>query len=397
MAFDYSQLYDEKHELDNSWESIYYHSDSLAFNLIELLQKTVFLPQDFYDVVAAYYLLPSALCKTVPYLFLCGQSGSGKSILATVASYLHGIDISSSSDSFAGIRNTLQNRRYGWVEVEREDVTGGVFNKCVEKNTFMVWDDIDASVFTTSPDLYRMFKYGYARDSDKISVSGKETGTLLEFHCFCPKVFSSISSLHLDDRFKELKRRLIVIPCKRIEELSDERLNELGVTKASWQDKLIDIYSYDWRGFSEVFDNYWDIGRAKDFLDARRELSKTAKGLTSQTRAISLDLMACGIASEIWSDRDEAITRMKFYWDWFKRETERTAGLSQLLKEYIKTEQKNANNGNRELVISVTEIRQQIELWFNSGWILDKPRTSTLKDLMADLGLRLHKGFWRKN
>ena len=91
----------------------------------------------------------------------------------------------------------------------------------------MVWDDIDPSVFISSPDLYRMFKFGYDRRSDKISLSGKQTGTTLEFHCFCPKVFSSISHLHLDDRFKELKRRLIVIPCKRVEELSSDRLTRI--------------------------------------------------------------------------------------------------------------------------------------------------------------------------
>ena len=98
----------------------------------------------------------------------------------------------------------------------------------------MVWEDIDASIFSNKPDIYRMFKFGYNRSTDKITISSKDIGMNLEFHCFCPKIFSSISSLHLDDRLRELKRRLIVIPFKSVEELSNERLTELGVTRDNY-------------------------------------------------------------------------------------------------------------------------------------------------------------------
>ena len=137
--------------------------------------------------------------------------------------------------------------------------------------------------------------------------------------------------------------------------------------------------------------------RGKKFLQSRSLLSKTARGLTSQTRVISLDMMACGIASEIWQDVDHAVSRMAVYWDWFKAETEKTAGLSQLLKEYVKTEKRNAKNGSIELMISTTEIRQQIENWYLDGWILDKPNTYSLKTLLLEQNLRLHKGYWREN
>jgi energy-coupling factor transporter ATP-binding protein EcfA2 len=162
--------------------------------------------------------LPSALCRVVPYLFLHGQSGSGKSTIAKIASYLHGISINSSSDTFAGIRNSLNDRRNSAIEIASDDPKYPSVYRVVERNTCMVWDDIDSSVFSNSPDLYRLFKFGYDRSTDKITLSSKEVGENLEFRCFCPKVFSSISPLHLNDRFKELKRRLIVIPCKRIEE-----------------------------------------------------------------------------------------------------------------------------------------------------------------------------------
>lgn len=397
MAFDYSQLYNDSYELDNSWRLVFNSTQPLGNELVGLLKKVIFLPQDFYDIVAVYYLLPSALCRTIPYLFLCGQSGSGKSILADAARYLYNVNTSSSSDSFAGIRNTLDDRRKGYAELPYEDGSDLTYRKPVEKNTIMVWDDIDPSVFFKYPDLYRLFKFGYDRRSSKITISGKEVGEVLEFNCFCPKVFSSISHFHLDDRFKELKRRLIVIPLKRVEELSDELLAEYSVTKENYATNLVSLDDYDWKGFSDLYRDFWDYNRAEDFLEARKELSRTAKGLTSQTRAISLDMMACGIATGIWFDAEEAVSRMKVYWDWFRSETEKTAGLSQLLKEYVKAEKKNAKNGGVQLTISTTEIRQQIENWYLDGWILDKPNTNSLKSLLLEQGLRLHKGYWREN
>ena len=164
---------------------------------------------------------------------LYGQSGSGKTTLAKIAKHLHGVSFNSSSDTFAGIRNSLDKRRIGYVEIPfADDESGRTCSKQIERNTCMVRAvDVDASVFINSPDLYRLFKFGYDRSTDKITLSSKETGVNLEFRCFCPKVFSTISPLHLDDRFRELKRRLIVIPCKRVEELPLARLDEMGITR----------------------------------------------------------------------------------------------------------------------------------------------------------------------
>jgi hypothetical protein len=214
MPHDYSQLFSNE-GLNKTWRDIYDDDISLPDNLLRILKRTVFLPHDFYDVVTAYFLLPSALCRVVPYLFLYGQSGSGKSTLAKLASYLHGVDINNSSDTFAGIRNSLNKRRYSQLEMPSDDPKFPSWYKDVEVNTCMVWDDVDATVFTDNPDLYRLFKFGYDRNTDKIILSSNETGTNLEFRCFCPKIFSSITPLHLDDRFKELKNGINTIRSKR--------------------------------------------------------------------------------------------------------------------------------------------------------------------------------------
>lgn len=396
MAFDYSQLYEPEDGVTGTWRELYNHSQALPWNVQNLLEKTVFLEHDYYDLVASYILLPSALCKLVPYLFFYGQSGSGKSTIAKLASYVHGVSINSSSDTFAGIRNSLNDRRYGYAELPMGEEDERTWNKKVEVNTCMVWDDIDASVFTNNQDLYRLFKFGYDRRTDKIILSSKEVGENLEFRCFCPKMFSSISPLHLDDRFRELRRRLIVIPCKRVEDLSKSRRDELGITLDDWQTKLIDIDDYSWKNFDKEFKSFWDMELAKAFIETRRVLSKTVRGLSSQQRAISLDLLACGIASGIWSDEDEAIDRIKTYWQWFKSETEQSAGLGQLLKEHLRQQEKNAQSIGIEPKVSVPELRNILDAWYDQGWLLERPRATAASELMLDLGWKVNKGIWSK-
>ena len=397
MPYDYSSLTKSQDGISNTWREIYKASQPLSWNLLSILEQTILLPHDFYDIITAYFLLPSALCRVIPYLFLHGQSGSGKSTVAKIASYLHGVNINSSSDTFAGIRNSLDTRRRGYAEVADPDDAEKTWNKYVERNTCMVWDDINAQTFTSQPNLYNMLKFGTDKSTSKITLSSKEVGENLEFECFCPKIFSSITPLHLDDRFRELKRRLIVIPCSRVEELPDERKAELGIVDDSWQGRLLDLSAYDWGGFSKQFDEFWDLEMAEMFLTTRSVLAKSVKGLSSQQRAISLDLLATGITSGVWEDENVAVERIKAYWKWFKKETEKNAGLGGLLKEYIKQEETNAKNGGRPLQIHTHELRNRVDNWVTQGWLFEKPKSAQVKEMMLDLGLRLQQGIWRKN
>ncbi len=395
MPYDYSELF-KGEEFNITWRDIYDDDLSLPSNLLSILKRTVFLPQDFYDVVTAYLLLPSALCRVVPYLFLFGQSGSGKSTLAKLASYLHGVSINSSSDTFAGIRNSLNKRRCAQIEMPSDDPKFPSWYKEVERNTCMVWDDVDASVFVNSPDLYRLFKFGYDRSTDKITLSSSETGVNLEFHCFCPKVFSSITPLHLDDRFKELKRRMIVIPCKRVEELSEERKAELGITRDNWQSKLLDVTAYDWKGFDKKFDELWNMDTGEMFLSTRKMLSNYSLDFNSQQSAISFDLLTTGLTLGIWDEIDEGIERLRTYWDWFQEETETSGGLGQLLKQFIAQEEKNFATISQPPELYVAQIRGQIEIWVAQGWLFERPKSSEVKAALLDLGMRQQQGKWIK-
>ncbi len=396
MAFDYSHLFSYGENSRDSWQDIYDHNLSLPENLFNLLCKFVFLPLPHYDIVAAYLLTPSALAQKVPYLFCYGQSGTGKSTLGKLASHCYGVPINTSSDTYAAIRNGLQERKYQDLEIPSQDPKFPSVYKKVEVNTMFILDDLDSHVFMTRPDLYRLFKVGYDRSTDKISISSETKGENLEFRCFCLKIFSSIYPLHLDDAFKELRRRLIVIPFQRIEDLSGERLAELGVTRDNYPHHLLDIDDYDWKGFSNLFTSFWNRELAEVYLFTRKTLSKNLVGLTSQQRAISLDLLTTGVVTGIWQDEYEAIAQLKDYFAWFKHETEQYGGISKYLKDYVSYQQNNATNGNSPLQISSRVLSQQIETWLYQGWILEKPKPKHLKLLLADLGLVLHQGYWIK-
>ncbi len=397
MPYDYQSLFSGNESFLDDWNVIYNHDLSFPENLLNLLKKTVYLPLDFYDIITTYYLLPSALCHHIPYLFFYGRSGSGKSTLGKIPSILHNVPINSPSDTFASIRNSLSDRKYGYVEVDDPEGTSPTWRKSVELNTAMIWDDIDPSIFNSQPNLYRMFKFGDTRGKDKITVSSVDVGKNLEFKTFCPKILSSIHPLHLDPSFKELQRRLIVVPCKRIEDISSERLAGLGTSIDNWSQNLIDLETINWDGFSDLFEQFWDLEAGKDFLEVRKILSKTSLSLTSRQRAICLDLIAVGVTCGIWSDELIAQSSLKKYYQWYDQEIKQGSGLTQLLIELIKTETRNSKSANTPVSIPVPRLRILIQAWLEQGLILEKPPLSSLKATLRDLGMRLERGFWVKD
>ncbi|GAB4542680.1 MAG: hypothetical protein Tsb0014_35660 [Pleurocapsa sp.] len=399
MTIDYSQLLEnDELGLFSSWQEVIRLDIPLPRAFLELLPKVILLPQDFYRIIAAYSFIPSALAQIVPYLFLNGVSGSGKSYLAKVISYLHGVKINSSSDTYAAIRNDLEQRKYASITLYDDKANmQGMYRKEVETNTMMVWDDVDAGVFNSKPDIYRLFKFGYDRSSDTIVIASEERGQNMNFRCFCPKVFSSISPLHLDIEFKELARRLIVIPTSRIEYLSDERKQELGIDDGDWSKNLIDVDSIKWKGLSEQLKSYWSLEKGKEFLQCRKNLSKSVKCLKSHEKAISLDLMATGIVTGIWSDTRDALDDMTSYFNWLEQSIKNTgSSLVELIKKVIEAEQNICETSAMTFALNAKSLRRQSADWYEQAWLPEKPKPREVFEIMTDLGYELKSGFWVK-
>ena len=387
MHTDYTGLLSSQDSLVDSWYSLWDEDLTTPENLQALLPKLILLPDDYYDIIASYLLIPSALARVTPHLFFFGASGTGKTTLSKFAAYWYGINLSSPTDTFAGIRNSLNDKKYKEIEIPNSDSSLPPYYKKVEVNTAMVYEDIDPSVLSTTPNLYRLLKVSNDRSTDKISMSSETKGTNMEFYTFCPKIFSSISAIHLDERFKELQRRLIVIPFKKIEDLSDERLEQLSTSRDTWQKHLINIDAYDWSNFSDKFISFWNYELASVYLLTRKTLAKTLTGLNSRHRAISLDLITTGVTSGIWSDEIAAVNKLKSYFDWYTKECSQYGGIRKYLTDYL---------ANRTSGVHHKEMRNMIANWLEAGWILESPTAKQLKEILADLGLVLYEGYWVK-
>ncbi len=381
MIHDYSVLLKNNPDYFPSWEQYYDLSLTYPQNLEHFFRKTVPLPYDFYKVITVYALIPSALAQRVPYLFFFGVSGSGKSTLGKIIAYIHGITITSSETTYAAIRNSLRERKSKILLVENEDPKFPCYGKEVEANTFMVWEDIDDRTFIKHPQIYNMFKFGCDKACDTIQMSSEIKGKNETFRCFSPKVFSSIHPIHTIEQFKELRRRLIVIPTKKLEFIEQE---------------LLDIDQIDWSGFSHKFNEFWDLKRAKVWLMTRSSL-RNVKGLTSTEKAISLDLIATGIAAGIWSDETVAVQDLKDCFNWLKKDVEVTQSpLRALLEDFIKELEKNA--GDTTPFIYAQQLKAYWMCWYEKSWLIEKPTNRDVAKLMNEFGYRTNKrGQWIKH
>ena len=390
--FDYSDLLKNENYV-NTWRDIYDDNLTLPENLHNFLRRFIIFPLPFEDIATAYLLIPSVLAKRVPYIFCYGQTGSGKTTFAKLASYLWGVPINGSNDSFAAIRNSLRERKYVLIEVpSNNNSTFPSLYKEVESNTGCVIDDVNGKYFLDNPHIHNMMRLGYDRQTEVMIISSNEIGKNERFRCFCLKVITSISPLHLNELFKELQRRIIVLLFQRIEDISDKRLAEVGTSRYTFHQDLLDVDAYNWNGFSELFTKFWTRELAQTYMLVRNTLTGNLIGLSSVQKAISLDLLTTGIVTGIWNDEIEGINSLKNYFEWLKNETEQYGGLSKYLKEYIVREKVDGV----PLKINSKALHYQIDTWYEQGWILEKPRPKELKLLLANLGLALDRGYWVK-
>lgn len=386
---DYTTLR-KQNAADLDWRDIVEYND-FALDIQLWVRRCVCLPENHYDLISAYILMPSALCRIVPYLFLYGVSGSGKTTIGKLAKSIYGVNINSSSDTFAAIRNSLNKRKYGFFRKPSPESPTGFMNVETEINTCMIWDDVDPSTFRTSPDIYKLFKYGYDRSSDTIMISSKEAGENIEFRCFCPKIFSSITPFHALEEFKELRRRLIVVPFAKLEDLPDEkRLNFESINSFNPDD-------INWSDCYKEFRNYWDLERCELWLNLRKNIKSRLTKLTSNQKIICCDLATTGIVTGIWINASDANKYLANYFTWFDRDIETGKdSLIKVIERIIEQETIKSRNANIPLAILNQAMRNQLSTYYDQGWINDKPTGKIISQIMTELGFKLNTGYWER-
>ncbi|MDJ0650295.1 MAG: hypothetical protein QNJ60_16500 [Xenococcaceae cyanobacterium MO_188.B19] len=383
MQPDYSILFRDNPDFYPSWEEFYNFDLSYPENILNLIEQASVLPHDFYRIVAAYTLMPSGLTKRVPCLFFYGASGSGKTTISKLIAKIHGVTPIASSTTYAAIRNILRSNRKIYVSTPHpSDPSKPPVSRLIDANTILVWEDIDSDTFRRNPNIYVLFKVGYDKETDTVVISGKEIGTIEKFRCFAHNVLSSIHPIHTMGEYKELRRRLLVIPTKKLDDIDAE---------------LLDINSINWDGFSTKFNEFWSLDQAEIFLTIRSSLSNL-KGLTSQQKTISLDLIATGVSTGIWSDEIEAVQELKECFEWINKDVKTEASnLEKLLSEFVLDIEKTAKEANVTPCIYTQQLRTIIKAWYEKSWLLEKPSHKETRLIMNKLNYRSNsKGQWSK-
>lgn len=379
--YDYSVVLKDAENVRQTWEGLIPQGLTMGKQIEELLKLSVSYPLETasftYKVLAAYLLLPSALCDNVPIAFLYGASGSGKSQVSKFASGLWNCKIFSPADTFAAIRNDIDKRKRAYVDIPVTDSEIS-YRKEVEANTFMIWDDIDPSILTTKPDIFRMLKVGCDRKTSTITISSGITGENSEFDCFSPKIFSSVTPLHSISEFGELKRRMLIFPHKRNEFLP------------------IFIDDYDWSSLHHKLNAFWDLTSARAFIDFRSRLNHVKKlrdAIDPARWYILRDFIATGFITGIWHRVEDAVEDLTAFFNWQVKLSELTKdALEGLLSDFILiNEQSNCQ------AISSMSISRRVDDWVKNGMLFDRPVRGQVAKIMRDLGYVLTLGNWHKD
>ena len=396
--FDYSIFLNES---TDSYETVWNNSLTYPENIIELIKNSILLPNSKIQIpiIASYILIPSAMAKILPILFCYGSEGTGKTNICKIAKFIHGVDIEGSTTTFAGLRNILKERKYYDNDMSKE------------RNAILIFDDIDEKIFVENPNIYRMLKCSYDRESDTIEISSGTTGTNEKFRTFSTKIIGSYAPLHTLPSLAELHRRMIVIKCKKDFLFNrDELVESLSYQQPGFDYdnpgfNRLDIDSLNFTGLSVKYRNFWeDFDRCCKYASIRKKLvNKRSKpdSIKSYQWIISIDILSTGIASGIW-DFASGIEHLEAYWQWINNYKDQDVSATfKLLKDFIAIETENITKINNELGFDAVPIRiepkkikQFLDKCSHDGKLDITPKIQTVLDVMRQLGWRLDKDWW---
>jgi hypothetical protein len=389
-------------ELQN-WQSLWDNDSSLYQNVYGLLSQSVFLPnKDLLMPLATIYLLmPCKWSKVAPIMFCWGDKGSGKSTIASLANYIHGLKQTfSPTDTFASVRNALDSMR--WVSTEDKE-----FEK---EGALLAWDNIHISTLERDPKLYQLLLFGYNRSTDRIRIAGSQ-GKNLDYHVYCPKIISSIEPIHLVPEFNELQRRLIVIPHKPFEKFNSEE--KKGYEGIDIKIDRLDLDSISWDGIEKEFLSFWNIPEyCQSYVAWRGLLTRKGKKsfkipsiISGENWTISIDIIATGLTLGVWGSVQSAIDYLGDYWEFVKLKifNESSATLAHL-ENFINEEvgimlvlnERIIDSGGapHHIFISPQKLKDRLTWLQNTGQLDITPRQKDINFLMWQLGWKLSTKGW---
>lgn len=377
------------------WLDLWDKDFDIAENIQIILPKIFKVHDDYYPLIISYLLCNSAISRVLPILFVYGRKGSGKSTLGYFAGKLWGVEVKTSADTVASIRYYLDRYRHTAVLVPDPKDPEKTIPKAVEKHSALILDDIDDRTFIDKPDLYRIFKCGYDRNSSVVSLMGMEK-QIEKFETFSAKILSSIKPLHTDLRFDELHRRMLIVNTTPIE---NHQILDL-----EHNPDFIQINDYNWNGFESNYQKLWASEKiARLFIEARKSLSKRKLPFSPSQKTLVLDLMATSIATGLFFDYQECINYFGHYFEKLAKLTSNVSPIIDLLTEHLKKHYgelsapfTQTNQPLPRMEISANSLKTACECWYDQAYIEDRIGNKELALLMRQLGYQLDRGYWIK-
>jgi len=351
-----------------SYQALVNKDDNFIDRLTSLLKQIIYFDDnDLYFIALGLLLTPSALSNNLPIIFCYGKSGSGKSTFGRFASYLYGVTIKSPDDTVASLRRNLDIERYLIPE-----------NKEGEKNTILIWDDIDINLLNNNLALLRLLKVGYDRSSSEISIAtqGRET---ISFNVFCSKVISSITNILLFNEFKELTRRTLILPFK----------------KASVN--LINDKFYNWTHLNVELQAFWTLTRARKFINYQLIVSQELQKLNNWSidrQQLMTDIIATLCLTELL-ELPEIILLFDNYFKWLNDYLKSSQdNLTFLITQYVKDQTSSYSSIGIKTNIKASDLKNKILVWKNEGMVNQQITPNKITQIMSDLGFQLRDKHW---
>ncbi|NJN09248.1 MAG: hypothetical protein HC815_15150 [Richelia sp. RM1_1_1] len=389
-------------ELDN-WTKLWCHDTSFYHNFENIIDECVYFPnrEAVLPLVTIYSLVPSKWSKVLGILMCYGREGSGKSTVSHLACKFHGQKQTfSATDTFASIRNSLDKMR--WLTSDKQ------FEK---EGAILCWDNIHSSTLTENKAIYQMLLFGYNRASEKISIANS-SGENLDFYVFSPKILSTVDPIHLDTRFRELHRRIYLIPHKPYKMFTAH--DKEPYQHRTIEDRL-DLDSICWDGIEDKFHQFWgDKGNCAKYAKLRTSLTRKnsqysknlPKSITSERWTITIDLIVTGIVTGKWSSPIEAIEYFDTYWQYIDSEMIESSATIGLLKLFINEQVGREIAINQKLIaegfspndiyLSPNKLKDKMLFHAARGELDISATNKEISEIMNQLGWKLTTKGWKQ-